>query len=103
MKFNWKRSPLRFAWLNMRFIWHKRFIFVSFLPCWDNWAFRILAASPHVSFIAVKQSLSDRVEMAYEQYDISAIELKNHFEKTIEPLSMQFERLYHEPAYGEDE
>lgn len=65
-----------------------------------NWIERaalwILVRSPRTSLVVVKETLWPLVFVACDKGDPMLAE-------PVEPLSMQFERLYHAPSYGEDE
>ena len=70
-----------------------------FLGWLENCAVRFLISSPRVGFIAVKHHSFNQMYVAQDPTDpqIASVEYES------EPLSMQLERLYHEPAYGENE
>ena len=65
-----------------------------------NWieraALRLLARSPRVGLLVVKPFGSRLTFIAKDMND--PIELMES-----EPISMQLERLYHQPSFGEDE
>ena len=66
-----------------------------------NWieeiALRILCKSERIGLLVIKRHSSRMVFIVRDQTDPIDIYDSN------EPLSMQFERLYHQPSYGEDE
>ena len=68
-----------------------------FLGWLENCAVRFLISSPRVGFIAVKHHGFNQMYVAQDPTDpqIASVDYEP------EPLSMQLERLYHEPAYGE--
>ena len=62
---------------------------------------RVLITSPNVSLVVIKQHSTEAIYIARDYTDPAvAAEFAPTFEEP-EPLSMQLERLYHEPAYGE--
>lgn len=65
-----------------------------------NWieraALRLLARSPRVGLLVIKPFGSRLTFIAKDMND--PIELMDS-----EPISMQLERLYHQPSFGEDE
>jgi hypothetical protein len=70
---------------------------VPFLGWLENCAVRFLISSPRVGFIAIKHHSFTQMYVAQDPTDpqIASIDYES------EPLSMQLERLYHEPSYGE--
>ena len=62
----------------------------------ENIALRILCKSERIGLLVVKRHSSRMVFIVRDQSDPVDI-------MSGEPLSMQLERLYHQPAYGEDE
>lgn len=66
----------------------------------ERWALRILVRSPRTTLIVVKERNWPAVFVAADHRDPIAAHVTNN---ESEPLSMQLERLYHQPAYGEDE
>lgn len=59
-------------------------------------ALKMLARSPRVGLLVLKPYGSRLAFIAKDQHDpIDIVET--------EPLSMQLERLYHQPSYGEEE
>jgi len=70
-----------------------------FLNWLENCAVRFLISSPRVGFIAIKYHSFTQMYVVQDPTDpqIASIDYES------EPLSMQLERLYHEPAYGESE
>ena len=66
-----------------------------------NWieeiALRILCKSPRIGLLVLKRHSSRMVFIVRDQNDpVNIME-------TDEPISMQLERLYHQPSYGEPE
>lgn len=68
-----------------------------FLSWLENLALWVLWRSPRVGFIAVKQMNTDVTWYCQSPCDVSI-----EFE-LFEPPSMELERLYHMPSYGENE
>jgi len=60
----------------------------------------ILCRSPRTSLVVVKEHAWPSVFVASDPRDPVAAHVTNG---EVEPLSMQLERLYHQPAYGEEE
>ena len=60
-------------------------------------ALRILCQSERVGLLVIKRHSSRMVFVVRDQTDPIDIMEAN------EPVSMQLERLFHQPAYGEDE
>jgi hypothetical protein len=73
-----------------------------FLTWLENCALRFLISSPRVGLVIVKNHTSNGIYVASDLSD-PTLPLQFRQEKDQEPLSMQLERLYHEPAYGENE
>ena len=72
-----------------------------FLNWLENCAMRVLISSPKVSLVVIKQHSTEAIYIARDFSDPAvAAEFAPTFEDP-EPLSMQLERMYHEPAYGE--
>jgi hypothetical protein len=71
-----------------------------FLTWLENCALRFLISSPRVGLVIVKNHTGSGIYVASDQSDPT---LPGQFrqEEQPEPLSMQLERMYHEPAYGE--
>ena len=71
-----------------------------FLTAFENWALRFLISSPRVGLVIVKNHTGNGI---YVASDLSDPTLPVQFRQDEEPapLSMQLERMYHEPAYGE--
>ena len=66
----------------------------------ERLALWILVRSPRTSLVVVKERLWPAVFTAADPTDpISAYVTNNE----PEPVSMQLERIFHQPAYGEDE
>jgi len=71
-----------------------------FLTWLENCAMRVLISSPNVSLLVIKQHSTEALYIARDYSDPAvAAEFAPTYEP--EPLSMQLERMYHEPAYGE--
>ena len=72
-----------------------------FLNWLENCAMRVLISSPSVSLVVIKQHSTEAIYIARDFSDPAvAAEFGPTYHEP-EPLSMQFERMYHEPAYGE--
>jgi hypothetical protein len=76
---------------------------VPFLGWLENCAVRLLISSPRVGFIAVKRHSFNHMYVAQDPTDLQVDAIMQELSEPAEPLSMQLERLYHEPAYGENE
>jgi hypothetical protein len=74
-----------------------------FLNWLENCAVRLLVSSPRVGFIAVKHHSFNRMYVLQDATDKQVNAIMQELAEEPEPLSMQLERLYHEPAYGESE
>jgi hypothetical protein len=74
-----------------------------FLTWLENCAVRFLILSPRVGFIAVKRHGFNHMYVVQDATDPQVDAMMQELTETPEPLSMQLERLYHEPAYGESE
>jgi len=61
----------------------------------ERLALWVLVRSPRTSLVVVKETLWPLVFVAYNQNDPMLAEP--------EPPSMQLERIFHQPSYGEDE
>ena len=68
----------------------------------ENCAVRFLISSPRVGFIAVKHHSHNDMYVVQDATDKQVDAIMQELTEP-EPLSMQLERLYHEPAYGESE
>jgi hypothetical protein len=67
----------------------------------ERWAVYLLVRSPRTSLVVVKERHWPQIFVAADQTDpVAAFIVKN---PTAEPLSMQLERIYHQPSYGEPE
>lgn len=66
----------------------------------ERLALRILVRSPRTSLVVVKELHWPSVFVAANAMDPDAAYVTNGHE---EPLSMQLERIYHQPSYGEEE
>jgi hypothetical protein len=74
-----------------------------FLGWLENCAVRFLISSPRVGFIAVKHHSHNHMYVVQDATDPQVDAIMHELSEPAEPLSMQLERLYHEPAYGESE
>ena len=74
-----------------------------FLNWLENCALRFLFSSPRVGFVAVKRHSSNHMYVVQDVTDKQVTTITQEPAEEPEPLSMQLERLYHEPAYGESE
>lgn len=63
----------------------------------ENIALRILCKSERIGLLVVKRHSSRLMFIVRDQTDPIGIADAD------EPLTMQLERLYHQPSYGEDE
>jgi len=66
----------------------------------ERWAVRTLVRSPQVGMLVVKEFGSPLLFVARDRDDLV---MPAEFGEPTEPASMQLERLYHAPSYGEDE
>lgn len=76
---------------------------IPFLPglnLLERLALWILVRSPRISLVVIKELHWPAVFVAGDQRDPVARHVAG---KDPEPLSMQLERMYHQPAFGEDE
>jgi len=74
-----------------------------FLGWLENCAVRFLMSSPRVGFVAVKHHSFNHMYVVQDATDPQVDAIMHELSEPAEPLSMQLERLYHEPAYGESE
>jgi hypothetical protein len=72
-----------------------------FLNWLENCAVRLLISSPRVGFVAVKHHSFNHMYVVQDATDPQVGAIMQELTQEPEPLSMQLERLYHEPAYGE--
>jgi hypothetical protein len=72
-----------------------------FLNWLENCAVRFLLSSPRVGFVAVKHHSFNHMYVVQDATDPQVDAIMQELIEPPEPLSMQLERLYHEPAYGE--
>jgi hypothetical protein len=72
-----------------------------FLNWLENCAVRLLISSPRVGFVAVKHYSANHMYVVQDATDKQVDAIMQELTEEPEPLSMQLERLYHEPAYGE--
>lgn len=68
----------------------------------ERWALHILVRSPRTSLVVVKEHISPDVYVAADPRDPVAVYVTRG-QGEPEPASMQLERLFHLPAYGEDQ
>jgi len=66
----------------------------------ERWAVRTLTRSSRVGMLVVKEFGSPLLYVARDRDDLV---MPLEFGAADEPTSMQLERLYHAPSYGEDE
>jgi len=66
----------------------------------ERWALRTLVRSSRVGMLVVKEFGSPLLFVARDRDDLV---MPVEFGEPPEPASMQLERLYHAPSYGEDE
>lgn len=70
----------------------------------ERLAIWVLHHSPRVSLLVVKDKFWPDVFFAADQADpIARTVFERSMEQEQDPLSMVFERIYHQPAHGEDE
>jgi hypothetical protein len=74
-----------------------------FLNWLENCAVRLLISSPRVGFVAIKHHSANHMYVVQDATDKQVNAIMQELTEEPEPLSMQLERLYHEPAYGESE
>ena len=74
-----------------------------FLNWLENCAVRFLLSSPRVGFVAIKHYGYDYLYVVQDPTDPQVAAIMEQFIEPPEPLSMQLERLYHEPSDGESE
>lgn len=71
-----------------------------------NWieqlAMRILHCSPRVGLLIVKRNMLPCMAYSVSKDDQEAVELASMLIDELEPPSLQLERLFHAPAYGEE-
>lgn len=75
-------------------------MFLPGLTLLERLALWILVRSPRTSLVVVKEKLWPIVFAAADPTDETASYVTNG---QAEPASMHLERLYHQPAYGEEE
>ena len=66
----------------------------------ERLALRILCRSPRTSLVVVKERYCSAVFVASDPRDPIAAHVTG---SQPEPVTMQLERMYHQPSYGEDE
>jgi hypothetical protein len=71
----------------------------------ERWAMHLLIRSPRVTLLVVKEFTSSEIFCAADPRDPIAMFVTRGTKGTQdqEPLSMQFERIFHQPSYGEKE
>ena len=70
----------------------------------ERLAIWVLHHSPRVSLLVVKDKFWPDVFFAADQTDpIARTVFERSMEQEQDPLSMVFERIYHQPSHGEDE
>jgi hypothetical protein len=74
-----------------------------FLNWLENCAMRFLISSPNVSLLVLKQHSKEAIYIARDYSDPAVMAEFGPTYDEPEPITMQLERLYHEPAYGEIE
>ena len=74
-----------------------------FLGWLENCAVRFLMSSPRVGFVAVKHHSFNHMYVVQDATDPQVDAIMHELSEPAEPLSMQLERLYYEPSYGESE
>jgi hypothetical protein len=67
----------------------------------ERLALWVLARSPRISLVVVKEADSSAVFVAADPRDPAAAFVADGLRDEEEPASMLLERLYHAPAYGE--
>lgn len=73
--------------------------FLPGLNLLERLALRILVRSPRTSLVVVKERLWPAVFVAADQSDDVAAYVTDG---NPEPASMQLERIFHQPSYGEE-
>lgn len=72
-----------------------------------NWiehlALRVLHCSPRVGLLIVKRYQSGLMTYSVSRDDEQAVQMAQAIVDELEPPSLQLERLYHLPSYGEDQ
>lgn len=70
----------------------------------ERLAIWVLHRSPRVSLLVVKDKFWPEALFVVDSTDpIARTVLERYQEQEQDPLSMVFERIYHQPAHGEDE
>jgi hypothetical protein len=72
----------------------------------ERWALRLLHRSPRLALVIVKPIDTSLVSWSALDDDELAVAMAQellHMPDDDEPLSMQLERIFHQPAYGERE
>lgn len=70
------------------------------LTALEKWAINILAKSDRIGLLVVKELNSENMYIVRDNTD--QVPLAN-LEQQAEPLSMELERMYHAPSFGEKE
>lgn len=71
-----------------------------FLNWFENWCFQYLARSPRVGTIQVRQRFSP---ITFIIRDLNDPFVEPRQDEELPPNSFNLERLFHMPAFGEDE
>jgi len=66
----------------------------------EKWAVNILTKSNRIGLLVVKELNSENVYIVRDNTDQVPLGNSN---KKAEPLSMELERMYHAPSFGENE
>lgn len=71
----------------------------------ERWALRILHRSPRIGLVIVKPYLEPALSWSVASDDEEAVQIASEIVDApeLEPPSLRLERIYHLPAYGEDE
>ncbi len=71
----------------------------------ERWALRILHRSPRLGLVIAKPYLEPTLSWSVASDDDEAVQIAASIVDSpeFEPPSMRLERIYHLPAYGEDE
>lgn len=69
----------------------------------ERWALRILHGSPRIGLLVVKRNMLPLMAYSVSSNDAEAVDMAMALIDELEPPSLQLERLYHAPAYGEDQ
>lgn len=71
----------------------------------ERWALRILHRSPRLGLVIAKPYLEPTLSWSVASDDQEAVAIASSIVEApeLEPDSMRLERIYHLPAYGEEE